>query len=134
MCGSVHHHDVSGRWTRVWSHRKLAWWCRDLLGPSMTMVQLVHYSLYSALLLARALVKNSVLQYIGDTFGMHAMPLPHQQEDSPQARSTQEHVFSSLSFCLRDTIASFNILYLAPAKRGNSQGVKEPPHIMNYFI
>lgn len=30
--------------------------------------------------------------------------------------------FLSLSFCLRDTIASFNILYLAPAKRGNSQG------------
>ena len=30
--------------------------------------------------------------------------------------------FPFLSFCLRDTIASFNILYLAPAKRGNSQG------------
>lgn len=101
MCGSAHHHDVSGRWTRVWSHRKLAWWCRDLLGPSMTMAQLVHYSLYSALRLARALVKKSVLQYIGDTFGMHTMPLPHQRENSPQARSTQEHVFPPSLFAFR---------------------------------
>lgn len=31
-------------------------------------------------------------------------------------------LFFFLLFCLRDTIASFNILYLAPAKRGNSQG------------
>lgn len=30
--------------------------------------------------------------------------------------------FFSSSFCLQDTIASFNSLYLAPAKRGNGQG------------
>lgn len=55
--------------------------------------QMAPYPICSEILLTRALVKNSVLQYVGDTFGMHAMPLPHQRENSPQARSTQEHVF-----------------------------------------
>lgn len=36
------------------------------------------------------------------------------------------------SFCLQDTIASFNILYLAPAKRGDGRGEEgRPPHIRN---
>lgn len=61
----------------------------------------------------------------------HAAESSSGLEQRAQALPASTPLLSSSS-CLRDTIASFNILYLAPAKRGNSQGEEERlPHIMN---
>lgn len=55
-----------------------------------------------------------------------ARMLPHHAAERSSGLEQRAGVvaafFFSSSFCLQDTIASFNILYLAPAKRGNSQG------------